>query len=83
MGTPWELRTATSVPRFIQYVEMNLRNKTNLGIQDSFDSPLGVPNSQVSLLVISFVQTGFVWYCTGNRMYVFCLDQHKYITNIE
>ena len=28
IGTTWELRTATSVPRSIHYIEMDLRNKT-------------------------------------------------------
>ncbi len=49
IGTPWELRTATSVPRFIHYLEMDLRNKTTSEFRTVFGSPLGVPNSQVSL----------------------------------
>ncbi len=44
IGTPWELRTATSVPRFIHYVEKDLRNKTTSEFRTVFDSPLGVPN---------------------------------------
>ncbi len=49
IGTPWELNTATSVPRFIHYVEMDLRNKTTSEFRAVFDSPLDVPNSQVPL----------------------------------
>ncbi len=49
MGTSWELRTATSVPRFIHYVEMDLRNKTTMELRRVFDSPLGVSNSEVPL----------------------------------
>ncbi len=45
IGTPWELRTATSVPSCIHYVEMDLRNKTTSEFRTVFDSPLGVPNS--------------------------------------
>ncbi len=52
IGTPWELRTATSVPRCIQYVEMDLRNKTTSEIRTVFLSPLGVPNSQVALYIV-------------------------------
>ena len=39
METPWELRTATSVSRFIHYVEIDLRNKTTL----EFRTVLTVP----------------------------------------
>ena len=49
IGTPWKLRTATSGPRFIHYVAMDMRNKTTSEFRTSFDSPLGVPNSQVPL----------------------------------
>ncbi len=48
-GTTWELRTAIPVPRPIQYTEMYLRNRTTLELRTVFRSPLGVPNSQVSL----------------------------------
>ncbi len=45
------IRTATSVPiyRSIHYIEMDLRNKTTSEFRTVFDSPLGVPNSQVIL----------------------------------
>ncbi len=44
----------TAVSMLFQYVEMDLTNKTTyLRIQSSFDSPLGVPNYQVSLYVSS------------------------------
>ena len=49
MGTTWELRTATSVPRSIHDIEMDLRNKTTSEFRTVLDSPLGVPNSQVPL----------------------------------
>ncbi len=49
IGTTWELRTATSVPLPIQYIEMDLRKKTTSEFRTVFPSPLGVPNSQVSL----------------------------------
>ncbi len=49
IGTTWELRTATSVPRSIYYIEMDLRNKTISKFRTVFGSPLSVPNSQVPL----------------------------------
>ncbi len=49
MGTTWELRTATSGPRYFHYIEMDLRNKTTSEVRTVSDSPLGVPNSQVPL----------------------------------
>ena len=51
IGTAWGLRTAVSVPRSIQYIEMALRNKTTSEFRTVFDSPLGVPNSQVLLYI--------------------------------
>ncbi len=45
IGTTWQLRTATSVPRYIHYIEIDLRNKTTSEFRTVFDSPLGVPNS--------------------------------------
>ncbi len=51
MGTTWELRTVTSVPRTIQYMEIDIRNKTTSEFRTVFHSPLGVPNSQVPLYV--------------------------------
>ncbi len=53
IGTTWELRTATPVPRPIQDIEINLRNKTTSEFRTVFDSPLGVPNSQVPLYLIA------------------------------
>ncbi len=47
--TTWELRTTTSVPRLIQYIEMDLRNKTTSEFRTVFHSPVVVPNSQVTL----------------------------------
>ncbi len=44
-----ELRTATSVPRSIQHIEKDLRNKTTSEFRTVLDSPLGVPNSQAPL----------------------------------
>ena len=49
IGTTWELRTATPVIRPIQYTQMDLRNGTTSELNTVFRSPLGVPNSQVSL----------------------------------
>ncbi len=51
IGTTWELRVAASVSRPIQYVEMDLRNKTTSELRTVFHSPLGVPNSQIPLYV--------------------------------
>ena len=49
IGTTWELRTATSVPRSIHYIGIDLKNKTTSEFRTIFDSPLGVPNYQASL----------------------------------
>ncbi len=46
IGTPWELRTAASVRNYIQYMGMDLRNKTTSEFRTLFPSPLGVPNSR-------------------------------------
>ncbi len=54
IGTTLELRTATSVPGSIQYIEhaeMDLRNKTTSEFRTALGSPLGVPNSQVALYI--------------------------------
>ncbi len=61
IGTPWELRTATSVPRSIHYIAMDLRNKTTSEFRTVFGSPLGVPNSQVPLYISS--PALLVWDC--------------------
>ena len=47
IGTTWGLRTATSVPRSMHQIEMDLRNKTTSEFRTGFDrlSPSGVPNS--------------------------------------
>ncbi len=50
--TTWELRTTTLVPRSIHYIEMDLRNKTISEFRTVLDSPLGVPNSKVSLYLV-------------------------------
>ena len=52
IGTTWELRTATSVHRPIQYIEIDLTNKTTSEFRTVFHSPLGVSNSQVSLYMV-------------------------------
>ncbi len=44
-----EMRTATSVLRPIQYIEIDMRNRTAPEFRTVFHSPLGVPNSQVPL----------------------------------
>ena len=49
IGTTCELRTATSVPRSFQHIEMDLRNKTTSEFRTVLDCPLAVPNSQVPL----------------------------------
>ncbi len=49
IGTTCELRTTTSVPKPIQYIEIDLRNETTSEIRTVLHSPLGVPNSQVPL----------------------------------
>ncbi len=51
IGTPWELRTAISVPSRMQCVQMDLRNKTTSEFRTVSLSPFGVPNSQVPLYV--------------------------------
>ncbi len=51
IGTTRELRTATSVPRSIHYIEMDLRTKSTSEFRTVLDSPLGVPNSQVPLYI--------------------------------
>ncbi len=51
IGTTWELRTATPFPRPIQYIEINLRNKTTSEFRTVCHSPLSVPNSQVPLYI--------------------------------
>ncbi len=53
IGTAWELRRATSVSGSIHYIEMDLRSKTTSEFRTVFDSPLGVPNSQVPLYIHS------------------------------
>ena len=52
IGTTWELRTATSVPRYLHYIEIDLRNKTTSEFKTVFDSPLGVPNFWVPLYIV-------------------------------
>ena len=50
IGTTWELRKATPVPRPIQDIEIDLKNKTtSTDFRTVFHSPLDVPNSQVPL----------------------------------
>ncbi len=42
IGTTWELRAATLVPMPIQYIEVDLRNKTTYEFR-SFSQSLGCP----------------------------------------
>ncbi len=51
IGTTWELRVATSIPRPIQYTEMDLGNKTTSEFRTVFHSPVAVHNSQVPLYI--------------------------------
>ena len=60
IGTTLELRTATSVPRPIQHIEMDLKNKTTSDFRTVLDSPLGVPNSKVPLYICS-MQISYYW----------------------
>ncbi len=59
IGTTWDLKTVSSIPRHIQCIEIDLRNKTEF--RTVFHSPLGVPNSRVY-----FIFSGKVYfiYCT-------------------
>ncbi len=52
IGTTLELRTDTSVPMPIHYIETHLINKTTSEFRTVLHSPFGVSNSQVSLYVI-------------------------------
>ncbi len=78
--TPWGLRTATSVPRSIQYTEMDLRNKTTSEFRTVFGSPLGVPNSQVALYISVWhgishswgIFTLYIKYVCGTIRYFSC-----------
>ena len=49
IGTTWKIRTVTSVPSHIQYIAIDLGNKTTSEFRIVFHTPLGVPNSQLSL----------------------------------
>ncbi len=49
IGKTCELRTSTSVPRSIHFIEIDLRNKTTSEFRTAFDSPLDVLNFQVPL----------------------------------
>ena len=57
IGITWELRTATPIPRHIQYIEVDLRNKTTSKFRTVFHSPMGVPNSKFHCLHITFGDT--------------------------
>ena len=59
MGTTWELRTPTSVPRPVQYIEMDLWNRTPAEFSTVFHSALDVPNFLVSLF-LTFKQLYFI-----------------------
>ncbi len=78
IGTPWELRTA-SVRSRIQYMEMDLRNKTTPEFRTLFPSPLGVHNSQVSLYInwhlwlLNFVQ---FYFTTSHFQKIFAIIFH-------
>ncbi len=85
IGTAWKLRTATSVPRPIQYIEMDLRNKTTPEFRTPFDSPLGVPNSQVPLYrqlqwTMFMVYMDYVY--SGN-MHLSCTYSYMYMVHVK
>ncbi len=65
--TTWELRPATSVPRPIPYIEIDLRNKTTSEFRTVFPSPLVVINSQCSLYLkrayLIWTCSVFTWIC--------------------
>ncbi len=73
IGITWELRRATSVPRPIQYKEINLRNKPTSEFMTVFHSPLGVPNSQVPLYITTMEEAG-VDYTTLHTEPLECRD---------
>ncbi len=54
IGTTWELRAATSV------IEMDMGNKTTSEFRTVLDSPLGITNSQVSIVLRSVTRQGMV-----------------------
>ncbi len=78
IGTTWELRTVTSVPRHIQYIEIELGNKTTSEFRTAFHSPLGVPNSQVPLYNDMSAQVHIIHGRVPTYMYMydrlFCLN---------
>ncbi len=56
IGTPWELKTATSIPSCIHHVAKDLRNETTSEFRTVIvDSPLGVLNSQAPLYIILYL----------------------------
>ncbi len=61
IGTPCKLRTATSVPRFIHYVEMDLRNKATSEFRTVFDSPLGAPFPMLHYSFYNAARPVVVW----------------------
>ncbi len=73
--TTWELTTATSVPRYIHYVEMDLRNKATSEIRTVSDCPLGVPNSQLPLYMYSIHESQ---YCTCTGILIHVSSQYTY-----
>ncbi len=52
IGTTWELGTTILFTGPMQYIDMDLGNKTTSEFRTVFHSPFGVPNSQVPLYVV-------------------------------
>ncbi len=61
----------------IQYTEMDLRNKTTSEFRTVFHSPLGVPNSQVSLYIVNELDGQFL--CILNEFQIGCISRLKYV----
>ena len=70
IGTTWELRTATSAPRPIQYTEMDLRNKATSEFRKVSHRPLGVPNSQVPLYCFNRILSSVKFYFKGTCIFM-------------
>ncbi len=77
IGTTWELRTATPVPRSTYYIEIDLRNKTTPEFRTGFDSPLGVPNSQIPLYILAVaIFNRLQWQATIAVLYSAAASKH-------
>ena len=86
IGTTWELRTVTSVHRPVQYIEMDLRDKTTSEFWTVFHSPLGVPNFlglplySDMVIMVSFIHDFIQTLNRGNCLSLICTV--KYFTPI-